>query len=70
MGGLCGKGDQRGTTKKRITTLVVCVVRMVWVVWLGRMVRVVGVVRMVRVVGVVRMVGVVGWLGQSVWSHY
>ena len=27
-GGLCGKGDQRGTTKKRITTLVVCVVRM------------------------------------------
>ena len=31
-GGLCGKGDQRGTTKKRITTLVVCVVRMVWLV--------------------------------------
>ena len=32
-GGLCGKGYQRGTTKKR-TTLVVCMVRMVWVVWL------------------------------------
>ena len=56
----CGKGDQKGTTKKRITTLVVHVVRMVWVVWLVRMIGVVGVVTMVGVVGVVMMVGVVG----------